>query len=137
MSEVIRHEIIFFGISLLVGSAILLGYDVLRAIRRVWTHNNLALAIEDFLYWSLAGIAVSVVVFKENSGNLRGFFVIAVLLGMIGYHQTVSKYIVLILTQALHTIFLPILFLSKKMRKNTRKTLKNRIKEVRMIIMKK
>lgn len=148
MSEVIKNEVVFCGISLLIGVIILFGYDMLRAVRKTFRHSNFALAVEDFLYWSLSGIASSCVIFWGNSGILRGFSVIAILLGMLIYHKSISKFIVLGVSRILqiitgvikwivHIILFPILFLSKKMRKIARKTLKNKIKEVKMVINKK
>jgi spore cortex biosynthesis protein YabQ len=148
MSEVIKSELLFFGISLSTGILILFGYDLLRAFRRVFLHSNFWLAVEDFLYWSIAGIVSFGVIFVKNSGALRGFSLAAILLGMALYHKSVSRYILKgvswvlqLVTGAvrwiLHILLFPFFFLSKKMRKIAQKTLKNRIKEVKMTICKK
>lgn len=148
MSEVIKNEVIFFGISLLVGIVILFGYDILRAVRKVFPHGNLWLAIEDFIYWTAAGITASCIIFLKNSGIVRGFSLIAIVLGMFLYYKSISRYIVKgiswglqvitgVIRWILHIITFPVLFLSKKMRKIARKTLKNKIKEVKMILYKK
>lgn len=148
MSEVIKSELLFFGISLFTGILILFGYDLLRAFRRVFLHSSFWLAVEDFLYWSIAGIVSFGVIFVKNSGALRGFSLMAILLGMALYYKSVSRYILKgvswvlqLITSAVrwifHILLFPFFFLSKKMRKIAQKTLKNRIKEVKMTICKK
>lgn len=148
MSEVIKNELLFFGISFLLGIVILFGYDMLRALRKAFQHSNFMLAVEDFLYWTVAGIVTFTVIFAENSGILRGFSLIATLLGMILYNRSISRFIVLgvskfllLVTSAIkwivHVLLFPVLFLSKKMRKIARKSLKNKIKEVKMLVTKK
>lgn len=138
----------FFCISFAVGVVLLIGYDLLRALRRVFTHSNLMLAIEDFCYWTFAGIASFCVIFLKNDGVLRGFSLAAIIIGMILYHKSLSPYIVKsiakimqvitdIVKWILHVVLFPVLFLSKKMRKIARKTLKKKMKEVKMVLSKK
>ena len=56
MSEVIRHEIWFFFFSLLSGVILLCAYDQLRVLRRVIPHNGFFQSLEDFFFWTAAGI---------------------------------------------------------------------------------
>lgn len=148
MSDVISGEILFFLISVSTGILILFGYDLLRAFRRVFVHGNLWLAIEDFLYWSIAGIVAFAVIFINNSGMLRGFSIIAMLLGMMLYHKSISRFIigaisgilkliVSIIRGIFNVLTFPFRFISKKMRNRTFKMLKNRLKRVKMTLKKK
>jgi len=148
MSDIINGEILFFLISVSTGVLILFGYDLLRAFRRVFVHGYLWLAIEDFLYWSIAGIAAFGVIFINNSGMLRGFSIIAMLLGMMLYHKSISRLIIKVVSGILKLIMsviraifnvltFPLRFISKKMRNKTLKMLKKHIKEVKMTLYKK
>ena len=74
MSEVIRHEIWFFFFSLLSGVILLCAYDQLRVLRRVIPHNGFFQSLEDFFFWTAAGIFCFGVSFRGNSGSIRGFF---------------------------------------------------------------
>ena len=90
MSEVIRHEIWFFFFSLLSGVILLCAYDQLRVLRRVIPHNGFFQSLEDFFFWTAAGIFCFGVAFRGNSGSIRGFSLAALVFGMWVYHRTVS-----------------------------------------------
>lgn len=147
MSEVIRTEITLFLISVLTGVWILFVYDLLRILRRVFPRGSVLVGIEDLLYWCAAGILVFYVIFTNNDGSLRGFCLAAILLGMLLYNQSISKYLVKGLSAALiaifrlikrvfRVIFLPFSFLLKKTREILLKRLKNWAKRFKMAICK-
>lgn len=148
MSQIIAGEAGFFLASFLTGALILFGYDILRAFRRGVPHNGKAVSAEDFLYWCAAGIAIFMLSYLKNNGSIRGFALAALLLGMAFYHLTVSESVVKILSffflqiyrgiaAVFRLILLPAGTSLKKMRKIVRKTLKNKIKEVKITIAKK
>lgn len=143
MSELIRGEALTFLISVLAGALLLCGFDLLRALRQVFARRKLLLGMLDFLYWCLAGAAAFGVIFRENSGILRGFCVLGMFLGMVIYHKSVSRWIFGFWTavfRAISTAILWILrlfctpwrFFGKKVGKTTQKILKNKGKEIRM-----
>lgn len=145
MSGEIQSEIFFFLVCAATGVLLMFGYDLLRALRRVWTHGNLLLAIEDFLYWSLAGILVFGVIFLKNSGRVRGFSLCAIALGMGLYHISASRLILrgvsgmlrillTILSKIAGIVLRPLKYLTKKVCKKPKKALKKRIKEVKMTL---
>lgn len=94
MSEVIRHEIWFFFFSLLSGVILLCAYDQLRVLRRVIPHNGFFQSLEDFFFWTAAGIFCFGVSFRGNSGSIRGFSLAALVFGMWFYHWTVSPWVI-------------------------------------------
>lgn len=81
MSSVVRQEILFFAASVLTGVGLLLFYDVFRIFRRVVRHNTLAVSLEDFFYWCSAALIIFAMIFKENSGILRGYAFAGILIG--------------------------------------------------------
>ena len=120
----IHHEILFFLLSVLSGILILCGYDQLRVFRRVIRHNGFFQSLEDFLYWTFAGIFCFGVAFKGNSGSIRGFSLAAIAFGMWFYHVTLSVWIVKSETFVFRTLLFPLRFVSKKTVFLWRKTLK-------------
>lgn len=143
MSEMIRGEALFFLISVSTGAVLLFGFDLLRAVRAVFWRRKALLGVLDFLYWCLAGACAFGVIFQENSGILRGFSVIGMFLGMMVYHVSVSRWVFRLYTAilrgistailwVLHILCAPWRFCGKKFGKTAQKTLKKKVKEIRM-----
>lgn len=148
MGSGIQDEILFFLVCAATGVLLMFGYDLLRALRRVFPHGNLLLAAEDFLYWSMAGILAFGVIFLKNSGAVRGFSVCAIVLGMALYHVSASRLILkavsagmsftaTILSKIAGIVCSPFRFLLKKLYKKPKKALKKRIKEGKMTLFEK
>lgn len=145
MSSEIQGEVFFFLVCASTGVLLMFGYDLLRALRRVFPHGNLLLAVEDFLYWSIAGILAFGVIFLKNSGVVRGFSLCAMAFGMALYYISASRFIlkavsaglrffVTILSKITGIVCYPFAFLTKKVCKNPKKALKKRVKEVKMTL---
>ena len=136
----------FFLICTSTGVLLMFGYDLLRAVRRVFIHGSLLLALEDFIYWSAAGILAFGVIFLKNSGVVRGFSLCAMMMGMVLYQLSASRpvlkavsgvlrFLKKVVGKFLKIIGRPLAFFAKKMRKGTKKpkkVLKKRIKEIKM-----
>lgn len=146
MSREIQNEMFFFLVCVSTGILTMFGYDLLRALRRVFSHGSLLLSLEDFLYWSIAGILAFGVIFMKNSGVLRGFSLVAMVAGMMLYHRSVSRVIlrfISVILQFLTDIVIrmirfflfPFTFLVKKTKK-LRKALKKMLKKVKMTLFK-
>lgn len=125
ISETITQEAMFFGISILVGAALFLLYDVLRIFRRIFPHGNIWIGIEDFVYWLVCTGTVFAMLYWENDGMVRGFALLGLVFGMLLYYLFLSRYIicinVLLLKTALGYIkkvlcffFAPILQIGRK-----------------------
>lgn len=124
MSQVIHHEILFFLISIWSGVLVLCGYDQLRVLRRVISHNTFFQSLEDFLYWTWAGIFSFGVIFKENGGAIRGFSLAAMAFGMWFYYCTISRWVIRSEVFVLRVILFPVCFTVKKVRHISQKLLK-------------
>ena len=83
MSGGILLELELFARSFLCGMFLALLYDLLRLFRRLVRHGNFALAVEDLLYWLACALLVFRMLYEENSGAIRGFAIVAVILGML------------------------------------------------------
>ncbi len=94
MSPGILKELQFFGFAVLRGVLILALYDLLRIIRRIVPHGVWAIAFEDVAYWILTAVLIFQLLYRENYGAVRGYALLAVAVGMLSYHQTVSGFLV-------------------------------------------
>lgn len=80
-------ELQFFSKAFLLGVLMMISYDVIRIFRRLIPHGTVAVAVEDVLYWLLCGVYIFRMLYVENSGAIRGFAIVAVVLGMLLYLQ--------------------------------------------------
>lgn len=104
MSEVIGWEAHFWLYSVVLGAALLLLYDLIRIVRRVFPHKLLAVSMEDFLYWMVSGCFMFRMLYQFNYGIIRWFAVMGMLVGMFLYHITISLSFVKITSTALRRI---------------------------------
>ena len=69
--------------------AVLLGFflgvmnQVLALLRRLWHHKTVVTAIGDVLFWTIAGTLLITMVYQENDGRFRGYFLIGIGVGVI------------------------------------------------------
>ncbi len=118
MSQVILGELRVVGVAVFCGAVITMVYDLLRIFRRVVSHGNLWIGIEDFIFWIWTALWVFSVLYRENDGNLRMYTIFAMALGMIVYHKTISEPLVELLGKLLKRVFSIILY-PIKMLKNS------------------
>ena len=85
MHTVIAAEALFFVLAFAKGAGIMLGYDILRAFRRGFPHGGRLVAAEDFFYWVFAWIFVFLMFRDRNYGQIRGYVLAALILGMLFY----------------------------------------------------
>lgn len=83
MHTVIAAEALFFVLAFAKGAGIMLGYDILRAFRRGFPHGGRLVAAEDFFYWVFAWIFVFLMFRDRNYGQIRGYVLAALILGML------------------------------------------------------
>lgn len=94
MSQGITIELHFFIISILWGALILLAYDQLRVLRRVLRHKASVVTVEDLFFWLIASVFIFAMIYVQNSGTIRGFSVMGMVIGMVVYHYIFSDWLV-------------------------------------------
>lgn len=145
MSPGILQELEFFGLALLRGILILAIYDVLRIFRRIVPHRVWSISVEDVLYWIGTAFLIFQLLYRENDGAVRGYALLAVAVGMLLYHQTVSNWLVChlagILKCILSVVLKPFRLIGRKIVQVFRvafrfqkKKLKKQLKEFIMIL---
>ncbi len=128
MNDAIMVELRFFGTSALWGVLLLTFYDALRILRRVISHNGFFVALQDIMYWVISGVLIFHMMYKQNNGIIRGFAILAMLLGMIIYHTVISDKLVDTISGILNKMielsgklillfFKPVRFLLRKMKR--------------------
>lgn len=91
MSHVIVGELQVAGVALVHGILITVVYDLIRIFRRVIAHGNFWIGVEDFLFWIWTSLWIFSVLYRENDGSFRMYTILAMVLGMIIYHKTISE----------------------------------------------
>lgn len=104
MNDAIMIELRFFGVSVFWGMLLLIMYDLLRILRRIIVHNNFFIALEDILFWITCSFLIFRMMYQQNNGIIRGFSILAMLLGMLIYHDTISEPLVNIVAGAFNKI---------------------------------
>lgn len=128
MSYEIIAEFQVVGVALLHGAMITFVYDLIRIFRRVLSHGNFWIGVEDFLFWIWTAFWIFSVLYRENDGSFRMYTILAMVLGMILYHKTISepfvkitgkilKKVVSILVYPVKLLKIYISFLGKKLKK--------------------
>lgn len=130
MSDFIIAEARFYLNAFMCGMILSAVYDILRILRRIIRHSELMVGLEDLFFWAAGGIFTFYIIFKYNSGKLRGPAILIVILGMLLYHYAISNPVVNFLTRY---IIRPI----QKMFRFCKKGLKKLVKRVKMILIRK
>ena len=77
----IMEEAELFVYMVLLGALLAIVNEGLAFLRRVWHHKAVAIAIEDALFWTMAGILLITTVYQKNDGRFRGFLLLGIGLG--------------------------------------------------------
>ena len=108
-------------ISLFTGMILLFVYDLLRIIRRLIPHKAGVIGAEDLLFWIGSAIALFAMLYRENSGYIRGFVIGGVLVGMFIYNLAFSSWVVkgsvFILEKILFLLSRPLMWTARLLRK--------------------
>lgn len=102
------NENVFLLHAFLLGIEITFLYDILRILRRVFTHGNGMVSLEDIAFWIYCAGKVFLLMFRESNGNLRWFAVLGAVLGMYLYHRTLSPLLVKYVSGFLNMLLNPI-----------------------------
>lgn len=87
-------ELILFMKSLWYGALLLMVYDCLRILRRVFRHSNGVVAFEDLLFWIGSGLFLFSRFFRENSGILRTYMFVGAAAGILAWYFSLSRFFV-------------------------------------------
>lgn len=91
MSETIRYEVHLAVMSLWTGAGLMMVYDGLRLLRLVIPHHAFWVSVEDVGYWIYSACMTFGLLYEQNGGQLRGYAIGGVFLGMVLYQNFVSR----------------------------------------------
>jgi len=115
--QIINIQKEMFVVSLYLGFFMGVTYDIVRCFRRLISHNNLFISIEDIIFWCSWTLLIIDKIITYNSGALRGYVFLGLFLGGILYLCTISCIMMPIITRMLYFV--------RKCLKKLNKMLKN------------
>ncbi len=86
-------ELSLFGTCLLCGAVIGVLFDLFRVPRRVFRPTPTLTVLSDLGFFAAAGVLTVLTLFHANGGVLRGFELVALLFGFLGYLLTLSGFL--------------------------------------------
>ena len=89
-----QNQAFTFIIFILNGFIIGILFDIFRILRKSFKTPDLITYIEDIIFWILSGLIILYSIFKFNSGELRLFIFVGVLLGIWFYTLMLSKFFI-------------------------------------------
>ena len=119
-AEIIKEADVLLA-AFLTGALLLFIYDVLRIVRKIVPHKMWLVGVEDLLLWIGSALALFAMLYRENSGYIRGFVIGGVLVGMLLYNLLLSAWIVagsvFLLKKILFVLSRPLVWTARLFRK--------------------
>lgn len=107
------EQLKFFSLFILNGIIIGTIFDFFRALRRTFKTSDIITYIEDIIFWIISGILSISFIFIFNQGEIRGYTVIGIILGIILYILLFSNFIITLLTKIFKFLKSVIIFIFK------------------------
>ena len=107
----VNNQLVTFFIYIVSGIIIGLFFDVFRILRKSIKTSNTFTYIEDFIFWVIVGIFLIWEIFNISYGELRSYIFIGLIIGIIFYMFSFSKYFIKINVKILDFIKKPIYFI--------------------------
>jgi len=89
-----QGQAMLFLSTVLVGAVIGLFYDVFRVFRKTARHPTWAVQLEDLFFWLAATVGTFYFMLTRSYGEIRPFAIIGVVLGVVLYFATISRWVV-------------------------------------------
>ncbi|HEY8499300.1 MAG TPA: spore cortex biosynthesis protein YabQ [Clostridia bacterium] len=105
------HEVYVFVSAMVSGLTAGFLYDLIRLKRKALKTKTAMAAFEDIAFWIAASILVFAVAYVSNQGEMRMYFFLAVLIGVVFYYAFMSRWVILILTFILKITLKPFILL--------------------------
>lgn len=93
----VSHQLYVFCCMILCGMLSGIVFDVFRSVRRCIKCTNGIIAVQDLAFWGVELCMVYITAFKVNNAQMRGYEIIALILGTVFYFTAFSQYIIIIL----------------------------------------
>ena len=100
----VTNQAYLFLIFVINGIIIGLVFDFFRILRRTIKTSNIITYIEDVLFWILTGLLVLYNIWYFNSGEIRIYMFLGIILGILIYMSTLSNILIKIFSKILKTL---------------------------------
>ncbi len=87
-------DIVLFFIYIAIGVVISILFDIFRILRKTFKTSDFVTYLEDVLFWLVAGSILIFSIFNFSNGELRGYIFLSLLIGIIFYMISISKYFI-------------------------------------------
>ncbi|MDI9482461.1 MAG: spore cortex biosynthesis protein YabQ [Bacillota bacterium] len=105
------HEVYVFLSAMASGLTAGFLYDIIRMKRKALKTKMAMAAFEDIAFWIITSILIFVTAYVSNQGEIRMYFFLAVLIGVVFYYAFMSRWVILILTFILKITLKPFILL--------------------------
>ncbi len=113
MTEMIRQQLLTYGISIMCGYAVGIVLGIVKCIRVVFGKKNVMIAIGDILYYIMLSCIVIIVNYIYSEGEIRLYVFLGIFSGILLYFGTIHwilakiyNYILCLLKNALNNVIL-------------------------------
>ena len=89
-----NNQLCVFLIYVVSGIGISIFFDIFRVLRKSIKTSNFITYIEDAIFWIIVGLFLIWEIFTISYGELRSYIFIGLLIGVILYLTTISKYFI-------------------------------------------
>lgn len=128
----IQYELYSLAIFIITGFIVGILFDIFRIMRKSFKTANWITYVQDILFWILTGLIVLFSIFQFNYGEVRSYVFFGIILGVILYMLTISKYFIkysiFIISYLKNLISYPLNFIKKAMIKPIRLVIKQTYK---------
>ncbi len=112
----LTNQAYVFFITVLIGLLVGLIYDFFRLQRKLFTHSNTLVYIEDFLFWVISIFMCFYILLHKNNLELRFFLFVGMCIGISLYFSLLSNVVLRISIFILNFILKPLAFIFKILR---------------------
>ena len=85
------NQAYLFVIFIINGFLIGIFFDIFRILRKSFKTNDFFTYLEDIIFWILSGMLILYSIFVFNNGEIRGYFFLSIIIGVIIYMLIFSK----------------------------------------------
>ena len=89
-----NNQLYLFLIYIVSGIGISIFFDIFRVLRKSIKTSNFITYIEDAIFWIIVGLFLIWEIFTISYGELRSYIFIGLIIGVILYLVTISKYFI-------------------------------------------
>ena len=91
MENITLEQTYLFLVYIISGMLIGILFDIFRVLRKSFNTKDFFTYIEDIIFWIITGLFLIFVIFRFNNGEIRGYSICGILLGIAIYIFSISK----------------------------------------------